>query len=210
MFSNDFANLLFSLLSILAIIPALWVARRFLAVIVPRVKDGQMRLLLVKPAGQLILWLALGTIFLLPLLDILSWLSDLIGLLAGGAAVRTGGDWVYTVLMLILSAVVYLVVLRLGRPLLGEKPWFRTQMEGVGRLEKLFVGLAVASLVSQMMKHVVNQVVLFPIPGQTQLINGGAGSVLLAVGVGIILFVLLAALLYNALPVEEGDTEKRR
>ena len=68
---------IFGVLGLLAVVPALWVAKGLLSHLVARLRQTAMGELAANQTVQLILWLALGGLFTKPLLEILGWIQAL-------------------------------------------------------------------------------------------------------------------------------------
>jgi hypothetical protein len=138
-----------SILAVLCILVGLWIARKFLPACTNWIRPQVNNELLSKLAVKIILWLSLGGLFTLPLLDFVRWLENLATIVFMPASQLDIGlssflgqipPRAYYGFYLILLLVIYGVVFWLSADYLPTPGQFN-------RTERSFIVLSVASLV---------------------------------------------------------------
>lgn len=200
---------IFGVLGLLTVIPALWVAKRWLAQLLLWLNRRSSGDLAGNQTIRLILWLALGGLFAKPLLEILGWLRSLITLLAFteqgivGYGMGTVPPSTFSLLSLLLMLAVYGFVIWSGKGLLSKSAPLSSN-EQPSRVDMWFALLATASMVFTVIRLIVMQVVLFEFPNQLQPDDYGALGFLVAWVAGIILTAFLLVILDSQLSKAEN------
>ncbi len=185
----DSLNLVASILIFLAAFPALWIAGQ----IVLRNLGQQGRPI------QLILWFALGGCFLIPLIDLLSYLRDLIGLAVPSG--QSGSEFSlflgriawprYSGMAVALSAILYGLAIYYGGRLFTQTRLMENLT--LNPLEKAFIVLGLAGLINQMVRGIVLNFLWIRIPVPTEISSQGLFGALLGWIVGLMLLGVVVA-----------------
>ena len=165
---NDIIQLVDGVVSValfLTALPALWISGR----IVLRNYTGEYRAL------QIVLWLTLGGLILIPFMDFLRYLSFVLDLIIPSSGkfnsisvfLGMAPFLFYSTITLVLGIVVYGLTLYYARKLLaqGKLPFVRGLV--LGNWEFGFVLLGIAGLVNRMVNGIVANFVNIRIPGLT-------------------------------------------
>jgi hypothetical protein len=192
------SNWIFSGMSILAVVciaVGLWIARKFLPTCINWLRPKLNNDLLSRPLVQFMLWLAIGGLFTLPLLDFVRWLGNLANLALLPAGEVDNG--LNTFLGLIPSQAYYGFYAILAVVIYGIVIWLSLDyLPANGQLDKTehtFILLSIASLVYHGVSNIFSYVFAFQNPIITfQPDVGSAGfTIEVAVGVAILLIILL-------------------
>jgi hypothetical protein len=186
-----------SILAILFIIVGLWIAGKFLPACINWIHPKVNNDLLSRPFAKIILWLALGGLFTLPLLDILRWLGNFANIVF--IPVGQGGDGFTTFLGLIPIRVYYGFYLILMLAIYGIVVWFTIDYLSTpgqfNQTERIFIILSVASLVYHGVSNIFNYIFSFQLPSGLVQQNYGIPGFVFEVVVGfVILFLILFGL----------------
>jgi hypothetical protein len=183
---------LLNVLAIVGFIAGLWVASRLLPALIDWIHTAYPTDLLYRPLSRTILWLAAGTLFSFPLLDLLNW----VGNLANIALVPSSGNRYSTLLgsislplylsfSLLLMLLVYGIILYLAVDFISRPGRF-------DRTQRILLVLTVASLVYQGVFRVIDMVFAFQLPILNVQQNYGVAGFLAEVLIGL---VVLSAIL---------------
>lgn len=142
-----------SIIIFLATIPALWVSGR---IILRNPISGDHPL-------RLFLWLALGGFFLIPLVDLISYLRDLISLaflsdqnLTEIPLFLGTTSWLqYSAIVIATGIIIYSFAIYYGRKLIAEHGFPVMKELALGSLEQGFIVLGLAGLFNHMIRGVV-------------------------------------------------------
>lgn len=203
---------IFGVLGLLAVIPALWVAKGLLSHLVGQLRQTPMGELAANQTVQLILWLALGGLFTKPLLEILGWIQALLSslILSEEGLVIYGMGTVppatFSLLTLLLMLAVYGFVIWSGKALFAGNVQISPNIQ-LSRVEKWFMLLAIASMVYTVIRLIVMRVVLIELPNRLQPDDYGALGFLVAWAVGILLTALVLVILDSQLSKTETMKE---
>ncbi len=186
-----------SILAILCILVGLWIAGKFLPAcinwICPKVQND----LLSQPFAKFILWLALGGLFTLPLLDFVRWLSNFANIVF--VPVGQGENGFTTFLGLIPFQVYYGFYLILIVVIYGIVVWstmdFLSTAEPFNQTERIFIILSIASLFYHAVSNIFSYIFSFQLPSGLVQQNYGIPGFLFEVVLGfVILFLILFGL----------------
>jgi hypothetical protein len=186
-----------SILAILFIIVGLWIAGKFLPACINWIHPKVNNDLLSRTFVKIILWLALGGLFTLPLLDILRWFGNFANIVF--IPVEQGGDGFTTFLGLIPIRVYYGFYLILMLAIYGIVVWFTTDFlstaEPFNQTERIFIVLSIASLLYHAVYNIFTYIFTFQLPSGLVQQNYGIPGFLFEVVIGfVILFLILFGL----------------
>jgi hypothetical protein len=210
---GDFQGTLFSLLRLLAPVPALWIAARFEPRISEAIKHWQQRPL--SRAFRLTLWLAIGYLFTAPLLEAIGLAQDVAGALSrdnwgpgdGGFNTFWGTPpvgWFY-VLTAAEVVAVFALVFALGWRYLRAPIADSLAVSTMHIIDRIFILLACGGLVTGMVRSVVIGVVLLQGPPAISPWSRGIIGFLGAWLLGLLLFSALVAWLNMRLPETRSE-----
>lgn len=182
-----------SILGIAGILAGLWMAGRFLPTFInwirPKVNNG----LLSQPFVKIILWLALGGLFTLPLQDIVRWLANLVNLVF--LSVRPGANGITTSFGLIPFQAYYGFSLLLMLAIYGIIIWVTTDdlltAERFNRTERSFIVLTIASLSYHAVSNIFTYIFDIQLPSSLAQQNYGIAGFLFAVAIGFLILLLI-------------------
>jgi hypothetical protein len=145
--TNAIVSAIFNVLIYLAIIPGMWVAMRSQPVVTGWLRRTHYSAALANPFVRFILWLALGYFFTLPLIDLLYWIENWIGL----ASTLGQGSLANSLLSnYFITIVLYLVVY--GVVLWGLRSfWVRTGWPKM--VARLLAAGGVASMITGILRN---------------------------------------------------------
>jgi hypothetical protein len=184
-----------SILGIMGILAGLWIAGRFLPAFMDWIRHKVNNHLLSQPAVKIILWLALGGLFTLPLQDIVRWLGNLANIVF--LPVGPGANGFTTSLGLIPTRAYYGFSLFLMLAIYGIVIWITTAYlptaEQFTRTERIFVELTIASLSYHAVYNIFSYIFLFQLPPNLIQQNYGIAGFLfeVAIGFAVLLLILL-------------------
>lgn len=188
---TTFLSPMLSILALLSVIVGLWVAGRLLPTVMVWLKSKYPNRLLSSQFSRITLWIALGALFTLPLLDLISWLRNLISVLlipqSGGAfstMFGTVSPQIYLLFPLLLMTAIYIIILYYGNDFLSKSRQFH-------QIERFFIVLTIASLVYRGINTIFAQVLSFQLPLINIQQNYGAIGYLLEVLVGGVIFIII-------------------
>ena len=210
---GGFQGMLFSFLRLLAPVAALWIAARFEPRLSEAIQHWRQRPLS-RPL-RLSLWLAVGYLFMLPLLEAFSLAQDVAGAFSrenwgpGGGGFDTFWGtapvgWFYALTAAEVVAV-FALVFALGWRFLRAPAAHDLAVPTMSILERIFILLACGGLITGMVRSVVLEVLLFQVPAaispRSHGILGFSGAWLL----GVVLFSALVAWLNLRLPETRSE-----
>lgn len=160
---QQISDLAFTILVILAVIPGLWMGRKLVPWVVVSIRNEAIHRWVSSGPGAVILWLALGSFFLGPLVDLIEELRLLVNLFIPGFGPITSfwgstSSATYALISVALFVAVYGLVLWFSRAF-----WQTDRTPGRGL--RLFCWLAVASLILALVQSVSFRVLSLPVPG---------------------------------------------
>ncbi len=169
--SSQLISSIESILMFLAAFPALWISGR----VILRNLSQESRF------TQILLWLALGGLILIPLTDFLSCLSSVVSLLLPPAersasisvVLGTGPYLFYATLTLLLGIAVYILALSNTRRILSQGKSLLVQAVQLRNWELGFVSLGIVGLINRMVRGVVVGFVSIYLPSLTTQLDSG-------------------------------------
>ncbi len=182
-----------SILALLSIFLGLWIARKFLPSSINWLHTKDRNDILSQPVAKFIIWLALGGLFTLPLLDFVRWL----GYFANFVIVPVGQTGGFTTsLGIIPSRLYYGFYLILMAIIYGIAVWYTKDYlsmdERFDRIERIFIGLSIASLVYHANSNIFTYIFAFQLPSGVIQQNYGIPGFLIEVVFGFaFLFLIL-------------------
>lgn len=200
---------LLDILNVLAIIPALLIARPFHYTTVAWLSGTKLKFLVGSRTYSLILWLTIGALFAKPLFDILGWLNILTTLSQGftGMSSFTLGSLrldAFSLILLVVDLGIYSLICWLGRGWLDRPIQVEALRRQLTQMEKWFALLAMASLVNLIVGGLIVRITLFYLNHlQTRLF--GNLVMLLVWGLAVLLAAVLMIILNMQLTREEQD-----
>lgn len=200
---------LLDILNVLAIIPALLIARPFHYTTVAWLSGTKLKFLVASRTYSLILWLTIGALFAKPLFDILGWLNILTTLSQGftGMSSFTLGSLrldAFSLILLVVDLGIYSLICWLGRGWLDRPIQVEALRRQLTQMEKWFALLAMASLVNLIVGGLIVRITLFYLNHlQTRLF--GNLVMLLVWGLAVLLAAVLMIILNMQLTREEQD-----
>ena len=210
---GGFQGMLFSLLRLLAPVPALWMAARF----EPRVSEAinHWRERPLSRPLRLSLWLAVGYLFMLPLLEALRLAQDVAGALSrenwgpGGGGFNTfwgtaPAGWFYALTAAEVVAV-FALVFALGWRYLRAPAADSLAVSTTSIIDRTFILLACGGLVTGMVRSVVIEVLLIQVPAGISPRSHGVLGFLGAWLLGVVLLAALVAWLNMRLPETRSE-----
>lgn len=184
-------NPVLNILVILGAIVGLWMAGILLPTVITGIHSESLREIISHPFAKIILWAALGALFALPLIDIVSWLGNLVNIVLesqGGSNVSTVlgmiSPQVYSSFFLFLMLAVYGLTLWLAKDYLPAHGQFN-------QVERYFIILSIASLIYREIQIGFTQIFFFQLPNQN-VQNYGITGFMLEILIG---FAILAVIL---------------
>jgi hypothetical protein len=189
------------ILIFLAIVPALWIAGR----IVLKNRLGDHR-------TQLFLWLVLGGFFLIPLVDLISYLRDLISLAIPSDQNVTNfplflgtSSWlIYSVIAITMGVIVYSFAIYYGGRIIENRRFPILKELTLNSLEKGFILLGVAGLFHQMIRGIVINFIWMRLPVSQYVSSQGLIGSLVG---WIIAFLLLAIAIISMSGKLQGEQD---
>ena len=182
-----------SILAIPCIFVGFWVAARFLPALINWIQPKVNHDLISHPSVKFILWLALGGLFSLPLLDFVRGLGYLANIvfLAGGPAdngfstfLGLAPSWAYYGFNFILVLVIFGIVI-----------WFCSDFLSTGRqfnrAERTFIIFSIASLFYHGVSNIFTYIFTFQLPAGFIQQNYGIGGFILEVAIGFVILSLI-------------------
>jgi len=196
-------NSVSNLILFLAIIPALWVSGR----IILRNPFAANR------AITLFLWLVLGGFFLIPLVDLLSYLRSLISLLVSPEEnmmqvqlfLGTTSWFLYSAISLVVAVAIYAVAIIYGKKVLTEHGQPVIERLSLNDMEQTFLILGLAGLLSSMIHGIVGNFLWILNTESTRTVTLGDWGVILGWVLGF--FILIVAILLMNLKLENARDE---
>jgi hypothetical protein len=174
-----------NILAVLGIIVGLWIAGRLFPALLTWLHSENRNGLFSRPLVKILLWLALGAFFTLPLLDFVGWLGNLVNV---AFAPQEGGEFstilgtvtgrVYSIFPLFLMLAVYGIIVYLAKDYISIPGHFN-------QTERIFIVFGIASLVYQGVHNIFSQVFSFQLPIINVMQNYGLLGYLIEVLVGI-------------------------
>ncbi len=176
-----------NIIMFLVVIPALWVSGRIIL----------RNPILEQRSISLFLWLALGCFFLIPMIDVLAELRSLISVIVSpeenmGAIpifLGTTSWFLYSILSLALTIVVYAVAIYYGRLLLAKHGLPVIEQLSLNDMEQGFVVFGVAGLFNAMVHGIVTNFLWIGNTGATRTVVLGTWGAMLG---WILAFLILA------------------
>jgi hypothetical protein len=191
-----------SILAILCIFVGLWIARRFLPDCINWIRSKGQNDLLSQPFAKILLWLALGGLFTLPLLDFVRWLGNFANIVFVSAG--QAGNGFTTFLGLIPTRVYYGFYLILMLAIYGIVVWFTTDYLSTpvqfNQIERIFIILSVASLFYHGVSNIFTYIFSFQAPSGLIQQNYGISGFVFEVVLGIVILLLILFGLNRILP----------
>ncbi|MFZ2097453.1 MAG: hypothetical protein WAV05_12520 [Anaerolineales bacterium] len=182
-----------SILAILCIIVGLWIAGKFLPACINWIEPIVNNDLLSQPFAKIILWLALGGLFSLPLLDLVRWLGNLANIVVVPSGQGDGGF--STSLGLIPSRVYLGFTLFLMLVLYGIVVWFAaaylTTPGQFNQTNRIFIVLSIASLFYRGVYNIFTLIFSVQLPPGFIQQNYGVPGFLFEVAIGFVILVLI-------------------
>jgi hypothetical protein len=182
-----------SILGIVGIVVGLWMAGRFLPIFINWIRPKANHSLLSQPFLKIILWLALGGLFTLPLQDIVRWLANLTNIVF--LTVRPGANGITTAFGLIPFRAYYGFSLFLMLAIYGMVIWVTSDylptVEQFNRIEQIFIILAIASLSYHAVSNIFTYIFDVQLPSSLAQQNYGIAGFLSAVAIGFIILCLI-------------------
>jgi hypothetical protein len=198
-----------SILAILCIFVGLWIARRFLPACINWISSKGQNDLLSQPFAKIILWLALGGLFTLPLLDFVRWLGNFANIVF--VPVGQGGNGFTTFLGLIPSRVYYGFSLILMLVIYGIIVWFTIDYLSTpgqfNRTERIFIILSIASLFYHGVSNIFTYIFSFQLPSGLVQQNYGIPGFVFEVVVGFVILFLILFGLTRFLPSNPANSQ---
>lgn len=205
MVSEQITALATQLLSLLAVIPGLWIAGCWLPTIngwLDKIGAGSITS---GRAGQLILWLALGTLCANPLQDLPGLVVQLVrlGVVPASQMGRVSTVWgtapfaVYAGLTGLTTILVYAQVMWAGYQLWRSKQRLETEPTHSLSLGGWFVLLTTASLINHLVSNVVFTIVWLPVPNSLEMGMLSSVGLLGAWLLGLAVFAVILVVLLN-------------
>lgn len=189
-----------SFLALLCIIVGLWVAGKFLPSCINWICPEDHNELLSQPFAKIILWLALGGLFTLPLLDFVRWLGNLasiafMGQGDNGFSTSLGliPSWVYLGFTLFLMLVLYGIVVWFALAYLKTPDQFN-------QTNRIFIVLSIASLFYRGVYNIFTYIFSVQLPPGFIQQNYGVPGFLLEVVIGLVILILILFGLNRFLP----------
>ncbi len=189
----------FSILNAIAIIPGMWLAGRLLPRLITALRPANLRDQLSRPFPRLVIWLSMGALFTLPLTDIFGWLVTFVTLITPGNSQVTTAFGpvpapVFNVASEILMLVIYGLVLVYAQDLV---PHLKT----LDQWERIFVVLAVASLIYRLIDRTVQGLIQISAPFFARTVVSDATPAYLGAWfVGLALIALILVIMNRLVP----------
>lgn len=192
----DTIHLIYSILSILAVLcifAGLWRAGRFLPACINWIHSKIDHDLLSQPFAKIILWLALGGLFTLPLLDLVRWLGNLANIVVVPSGQGDGGFttflgiapfWVYYGFNIFLMLAIYGIVFWFAMNFLSIPGEFT-------KMERTFIILSVASLFYRGVSNIFTYIFSLQLPSNLAQQDFGIPGFVFEVLVGFIILLLI-------------------
>lgn len=182
-----------SILGIACILVGLWMAGRLLSTVIDWIRPKVNNSLLSQPLVKIILWLALGGLFTLPLQDIVRWLANLANLVF--LSVRPGTTGITTSFGLIPFQAYYGFSIFLMLAIFGIIIWVSTdylpRTERFNRTERSFIVLTIASLSYHAVSNIFTYIFDIQLPSSLAQQNYGIAGFLFAVAIGFAILLLI-------------------
>jgi hypothetical protein len=185
-----------SFLALVGIIAGLWIAGKFLPTFINWIRVREPNDLLSQSFIKILLWLALGGLFTLPLLDFVRWLGNLMNLVL--AFVGQADNGFFTSLGLISSQIYFVFHLILVLALYGIVVWFAMDFlsapDQFNQITRIFMVLTIASLFYRGVSNIFIYIFSIQLPPNLIQKNYGVSGFLIEVVVG---FVILCLILFG-------------
>jgi hypothetical protein len=199
-------NLVLNVLMIITFVAGMWIAGKVLPRLIAWILPQNLQDLFSQPVGKTVLWLCLGSLFSLPLKDLVTILADLIQVAlyptqAINSAAGIVSIQVYVAFYLLLTVIIYGTILWFTRK-------FMQVPSPLTAAERTLIVLSAAGLISQGVHLVtgsVNDFSLFPLLSQR--FGGTTAFILQTILSWLLLGIILmglSSLLYRQ-PVENDD-----
>lgn len=190
-------NPLFSILAILATIAGLAIAGLLLPKVISWIRNDHFRTLLSRPFARLVLWISLGALFSFPLIDFITWLRNLVQIVALSSAPFTTSFGPVS-LPAFSAFPLVLVILVYGSIYWLTRNYLRTDAQ-VSPVERFFIISSIASLVYRGINNVFSYIFSMNLPLSAQPNDGFAGLALQWL-IGLLLLIVILGGLNVYLP----------
>ncbi len=195
-----------NIIMFLAVIPALWVSGR---IILRNFMSSDHAIIL-------FLWLVLGGFFLIPLIDLLSYLRNLVLLIVSPDQnmmemplfLGTIAWFWYAIISLVVAITIYAVAMIYGKRLLVEHGQPLIEQLSLNDMEKAFTVLGLAGLLSSMIHGIVGNFLWILNTESARTVTLGSWGVILGWVLGFLLLILAILLMNQRLDKEEDKSFK--
>jgi len=182
-----------NILTILSLVVGLWVAGKVIPTFMTRVSSENQDKIFDQPLAKTLLWIGVGSLYSLPLIDLISWVGNLVSV----ALVPQNGGGVSTFLGIISSRIYALFPLLLMLAIYGATGWagigFLSTSEQFNSTGRIFITLSIASLVYRGIHTLFSQVFSFQIPILNVQQDYGVTGFLFELVIGLVLLTLVLA-----------------
>ncbi len=201
--------LIYSILSFLAILSipvGLWIASKFLPECITWMGSKVNEDLFARPKVKIVLWLVLGGLFTLPLLDLIKWLVNLVNIMF----IPVGQSGMFTTFLGPIPSKVYFgFMLVLMLVLYGVVFWFASNYLSIpgqlNQVQRIFVVLIIASLFYRGVSNILIYIFSLQFPPNFSLPNYGLTGFISEVVGGIVILILFLLGLSKLSPNQTGD-----
>jgi hypothetical protein len=196
-----------SILFVLAFIAGLWIAGTFLPLAITWIHSEELQDILSRPFARNIVWLALGGLFSLPLMDFVILLGDMANIILNPQAGSGFSTLLGTIPQVVYFAFFPLLMLLVYGVIFWSAMDFMATSEPLTYSQRIFLVLSIASLVHQGMRVIFAQVFSFQIPTLPVQQNYGIPGFLVEILIGFVIFFLIVIGLKRFLPAHPVSSE---